>query len=655
MAFLDDLQGWMTNAAQKFGVSKSYLATTAKLESGLNPNADGGGLYQFRGPAMQDVGLSNPYDAEQSVFGAASYGANNTAYLSNALNRPPKDWEVYLAHQQGAGGAARILTNPGEYAEQGVSNFKGNVNASEFKKITGLDINNPFRPITNSDFASYWKQKYQQTSGVTASAFNIPAFGGGSSELTMAQAAADLSKSLNPSAFPDTAPGGDTSTWRSWIEHQAVRGAVVVTGFVFLGVGLGMFALGAIFRSDVGRVVAGSAIGGAVAGRMARAPAPGNDVTATTRIDDTGPIGTPTVTLERQPEPARQIEYDKTIDIDPMENAPQLDDLNPAVIVNRMANQTMREADANFEAAKIRSDQKMFKLGNQSASTETRAKRRKEIIDSGKTMGLSATAIQKQLQEVGLHDTQRIKHKSALTGSSSTPEFIAKIEAEAEAKKNDIAEALAGKPPRVSATSISSPTVYSKPVAPKTSGKKSAKKLGPITQAEIDALNKSMANIGSKRAPTIDTSLKSDDNGSSKKEGDKMRANTEAAAEKKSVTLAELAGKKVGEIVETDATSEKWEIVELYETPYKDAGGKTVTARMAKLRGLDTSNKGDQGFFEVDKLKAWESPWDKGEMREITKTGPTSHSINKLLGALGLPKIKPGLKIIKGGKKPEDK
>lgn len=276
MAFLDDMQSWMQDAAKQFGVSPSYLATTAKLESGNNPDAPGGGLFQFRGPAMVDVGLSNPLDPKASTFGAASLAASNTAFLSNALGRAPKDWEVYLAHQQGATGAANILSNPGQYADTGVANFKGNVNASEFKRLTGLDINNPFRPITNSDFAGYWQKKYQAASGETSSSFNIPALGGGSSEYKTAAATAAFAAAANPAAAAAMAvagqggSGGDTSTWMAWIEHQAVRGAVVFTGFIFLGVGLGLFALSAVFRSDVGRTVAGAYIGGAVAGRAAR-------------------------------------------------------------------------------------------------------------------------------------------------------------------------------------------------------------------------------------------------------------------------------------------------------------------------------------------------------------------------------------------------
>lgn len=274
MAFMDDFNAWVSDAAKQFGVSTSYLQTTARIESGLNPNAAGGGLFQFRGGAMQDVGLSNPLDPRASTFGAASYGAINTAALTKALGRAPADWEVYLAHQQGAGGAAKILTNPGAYASDAVSNFMGNINAAEFKKLTGVDVNNPAQVATAGDFATYWMKKYQSISGSPAPAVSIPALGGSTSQTTTAAAAAGLSSEIGALPTSNNA-GGDTSTWMTWGEHQLVRGAVVITGFILLAAGLGMFALGAVFRSEVGRNVAGGAIAGAIAGRVSRPKADG--------------------------------------------------------------------------------------------------------------------------------------------------------------------------------------------------------------------------------------------------------------------------------------------------------------------------------------------------------------------------------------------
>ena len=302
MSFLDDFNSWVSDAAKQFGVSQSYLQTTARIESGLNPTAAGGGLFQFRGGAMTDVGLSNALDPRASTFGAAQYAAINTASLTRALGRAPADWEVYLAHQQGAGGAAKILTNPGAYASDVVSNFAGNVNASEFKKITGLDINNPLRPITAGDFADYWKKKYQATSGAADPAFSIPALGGGSSQTTTAAAAAGLSAEVGATAA--STEQDVFARWSSWLEHSLIRGAVIVTGFLFLGAGLGLFALSAVFSTNAGSIIGGSAIGGAVAGRMARqkpsqemasAPPPEPPVTPLTKVEPPAPALPPPV------------------------------------------------------------------------------------------------------------------------------------------------------------------------------------------------------------------------------------------------------------------------------------------------------------------------------------------------------------------------
>jgi hypothetical protein len=272
MPLADDINGWINQASQMFGVSSSYLTTTAMLESGGNPLANQGnsspykGLYQIGPAAAKDWGVSDPFNAQQSVFGAASGGALNLASLTKSLGRAPQDWELYLGHQQGASGAASILNNPGQYASDGVSNFLGNINAAEFKKLTGVDVNNPMQVATNADFASYWKQKYQATSGATDPAVSIPALGGSSSQYTAASEAAKLAADVagGKGATAD-ASGGDTSTWMLWIEHQAVRGAVIVAGFIFLGTGLGLFALGAVFSNPVAGSIATSWAGARIA------------------------------------------------------------------------------------------------------------------------------------------------------------------------------------------------------------------------------------------------------------------------------------------------------------------------------------------------------------------------------------------------------
>lgn len=105
--------------AAEHGVSPRYLDRTANIETGgrydpeaRNPNSSASGLFQFLKGTARDYGLANPFDPEQATDAAARLARDNAAALRRALGRDPTDSELYLAHQQGAGGAAKILTNP---------------------------------------------------------------------------------------------------------------------------------------------------------------------------------------------------------------------------------------------------------------------------------------------------------------------------------------------------------------------------------------------------------------------------------------------------------------------------------------------------------------------------------------------------------------
>lgn len=98
------------------GMSAAGLARTAQIESSGNPNAGAGtahvGLGAFSVDAAAEVGITNRTDPEQSISGIAKYAAKNAPVLQKSLGRAPDDAELYLAHQQGAGGASKLLANP---------------------------------------------------------------------------------------------------------------------------------------------------------------------------------------------------------------------------------------------------------------------------------------------------------------------------------------------------------------------------------------------------------------------------------------------------------------------------------------------------------------------------------------------------------------
>jgi hypothetical protein len=135
----------------KFGLPSGYLARTAQIESNFNPNAknpnsSATGLFQFINSTARQYGLDNPRDPVAATAAAARLAADNKAHLQRVLGREPTAGELYLAHQQGAGGAAKLLTNPNASASSVVGDA-----AARLNRGAGM---------TASTFANQWINKF---------------------------------------------------------------------------------------------------------------------------------------------------------------------------------------------------------------------------------------------------------------------------------------------------------------------------------------------------------------------------------------------------------------------------------------------------------------------------------------------------------------
>ena len=143
--------GAIRQAAQATGTSFQYLLTTARVESGLNPQAgaatssarglfqfidqtwlatmkqSGAGLgygqyaaaitqtasgnYEVRDPTMRSQILKLRNDPTANAVMAGAFTQSNAAVLSARLGRSPSEGELYIAHFLGAGGAAHLISS----------------------------------------------------------------------------------------------------------------------------------------------------------------------------------------------------------------------------------------------------------------------------------------------------------------------------------------------------------------------------------------------------------------------------------------------------------------------------------------------------------------------------------------------------------------
>ncbi|WP_246389509.1 transglycosylase SLT domain-containing protein [Aminobacter niigataensis] len=123
----------------------------AQIESGGNPRAknprsSAGGPFQFIDSTAKAMGLADRYDVDQASDAAARLMKGNAGHLRKVLGRDPTPGELYLAHQQGAGGAAKLLANP-------------DAKASSVVGADAVRLNGGRAGMTAGQFARLWINK----------------------------------------------------------------------------------------------------------------------------------------------------------------------------------------------------------------------------------------------------------------------------------------------------------------------------------------------------------------------------------------------------------------------------------------------------------------------------------------------------------------
>lgn len=162
--------GLVRNVSAKYGLAPDYLPRVAQIESNGDPKAinrqsGAAGLFQFMPKTAAGYGLRNPFDPEASTDAAARLTADNRETLRSALGREPTSGELYLAHQQGATGAARLLKNPDAPAVALVG-------------PNAVAWNGGDKSMKAGDFASLWTSKFDNGDAVTATGDAVTATGG---------------------------------------------------------------------------------------------------------------------------------------------------------------------------------------------------------------------------------------------------------------------------------------------------------------------------------------------------------------------------------------------------------------------------------------------------------------------------------------------
>ena len=151
-----DLEPVWANLESRFGLPDGYLRRTAEIESSLdpnaqNPNSSAGGLFQFIDGTAAEFNLENRFDPIQASNAAAKLASRNARILAGVLGRQPTAGELYLAHQQGAGGAS-VLLDPANQDKKAVDV----VSDPQFVLLNGGDEN-----MSVAEFIKKWgKEKW---------------------------------------------------------------------------------------------------------------------------------------------------------------------------------------------------------------------------------------------------------------------------------------------------------------------------------------------------------------------------------------------------------------------------------------------------------------------------------------------------------------
>ncbi|WP_436355678.1 hypothetical protein [Brevundimonas sp. CEF1] len=130
------------------------------------------GVFQITDGTWTGLGGGDRNDVGRQVELGIENLVREQAGLRQALGREPEGWEIYLAHQQGQGGARALLANPGRDAIAVMTEVLEKANPGRGAQLARKAVldNGGREGMTAADFAGLWRAKFNADGAAPRSA-----------------------------------------------------------------------------------------------------------------------------------------------------------------------------------------------------------------------------------------------------------------------------------------------------------------------------------------------------------------------------------------------------------------------------------------------------------------------------------------------------